>query len=181
VFLWLALALPEARGLLEDSMTLHMLVQMPLLALTGALAIAAVEPSLLQAISRFNELGVAGTVVAMFASAIWMLPRSLDGALASTGYEAAKFLTLPILVGAVLRLSWHPLGAIGRGFVISNGISMLTVLGWLYWAAPVRLCNLYLTGEQERAGAAMLLVSAAALILWFLAALVGFPNTERKR
>ena len=78
-----------------------------------------------------------------------MLPRALDAALTNPLTEAAKFVSLPALVGLPLALAWQRLPIIGRGFILTNVISMLAVLGWLYIAAPVRICNNYLVGSAN--------------------------------
>ena len=94
----------------------------------------------------------ARVIVALFASSYWMLPRALDAALTEPLAEVGKFLSLPLLVGFPLVLAWRRLTLIGRGFVWTNFISMLAVLGWLYIVAPVRVCNSYLVNDQEHAG-----------------------------
>jgi hypothetical protein len=90
-----------------------------------------------------------------------MLPRSLDAALAEPAMAVAKFISLPALLGLPLAQSWCRLHPIARGFVWAKLVSMLGVLGWLYLAAPVRLCNFYLLDEQLLLGRAMLAIGAA--------------------
>jgi hypothetical protein len=93
-----------------------------------------------------------------------MVPRALDSALASPAMEVAKFVTLPLLVGAPLSLSWSRLGGMGRGFMIANVLPMWAVVGWLYVAAPVRVCNFYLVEQQTTAGAGLLASSIALAV-----------------
>jgi hypothetical protein len=160
--LYLLLATPAARTLLEATMSTHMLIQIPLLVVVGILA-----GCLLPERCQGSLLAVAGgaipcVVMAIFASSYWMLPRALDAAQANPLTEAAKFITLPALAGLPLALAWKQLSAIGRGFVWTNFISMLAVLGWLYIAAPVRLCNSYLLDQQT--GAGWLMVQLAILL-----------------
>ena len=99
--------------------------------------------------------------MAFGASTWWMVPRALDAALASPVMEVTKFVTLPLLVGAPLSLSWSRLGGMGRAFVIANVLPMWAVVGWLYLAAPVRVCNFYLVEQQAIAGAGLLTSSIA--------------------
>jgi hypothetical protein len=155
------LALPEAREALERVMAAHMLVQIPLLAAAGALIASGVPPGWRTRIEAWNRGGVSGMVLALIASAWWMVPRALDQALASPAMELTKFVTLPLLVGAPLTLSWSHVGAVGRGFVIANVLPMWAVVGWLYVVAPVRVCNFYLVEQQVSAGAALLAASVA--------------------
>ena len=157
--LFVVLATPVARDVLERVMVAHMLVQIPLLAIAGALGVAALPPRLEARIAEWNRRGVSGALLAVIASSWWMVPRALDWALASPVMEAAKFLTLPLLVGAPLALSWRNLGTIGRGFVLANVLPMWAVVGWAYIAAPVRVCNYYLVDQQVVAGVGLVIGS----------------------
>ena len=90
-----------------------------------------------------------------------MVPRALDLTLASPAMEATKFITLPLLVGAPLALSWRPLGGLGQGFVLANVLPMWAVVGWLYAVSPVRVCNFYLVDQQVAAGVGLLVAAVA--------------------
>ncbi len=176
---YLLLATPAARTVLEASMTGHMLIQLPLLAAIGIAA-----GRLLTARRREMLLAATGgpvpwVLLALFASSYWMLPRALDGALASPLMEAAKFLSLPALVGLPLALAWRRLTSIGRGFVFTNFISMLAVLGWLCIAAPVRICNNYLVNQQAIAGWLMVKLSLLLFVYWLATLFVGGDATRR--
>ena len=94
--LFVVLATPPARDALEQVMVAHMLVQIPLLAIVGALGVTAVPQRVRARIAEWNRAGVSGTLLALIASSWWMVPRALDWALASPFMEAAKFVTLPM-------------------------------------------------------------------------------------
>lgn len=173
VLLVAALALPPLRNGLEGSMSAHMLVQMPLLALAGFVAAGALPANWRAALHRHAGGSLPLALAAMLASSYWMLPRALDAALVDAWAETAKFLSLPLLVGAPLALAWERLGTIGRGFVWTNFFSMLAVLGWLYIAAPVRVCNNYLVDEQASAGWSMVYLAVALFAGWLCALFVG--------
>ena len=158
---WFALALPWVREALEGVMWTHMLVQIPLLAVAGALAAAGLPARVKARFAEWNRGGVTGTLVALIVSSWWMVPRALDWVLASPGMETLKFVSLPLFVGLPIALSWRSLGFIGRGFVIANVLPMWAVVGWLYLAAPIRVCNYYLVDQQAMAGAGLLGLSAA--------------------
>jgi len=158
------LALPASRAALESSMATHMLVQIPLLAIGGVLFGLAVPPRVQRVILPYNGGGVPGLLLFVFVSSYWMLPRALDGALASPIMELAKFFSLPLLAGLTLALSWPRASLVGRGFIVANAISMLAVVGWLYRVSPVRLCNYYLMDQQVTLGNALLWL---ALLLGF--------------
>jgi hypothetical protein len=164
------LALPSLRVGLERVMIVHMLVQIPLLAASGVLAAGALPSRWRARIGPWNSHGVSGILMAMIASSWWMVPRALDWALASPAVETFKFISLPLFVGAPLALSWPQLGGLGRGFVIANVLPMWAVVGWLYVAAPTRVCNFYLVEQQVAAGIGLLGASAAlALVVGSLA------------
>jgi hypothetical protein len=156
------LALPATREWLEREMITHMLVQIPLLVFAGVLLTAGITRSWQARIAAWNRLGIPGMLLAIFISSWWMVPRALDSVLASPIAELWKFVSLPLLVGVPLALSWGPLGTIGRGFVVANVLPMWAVVGWLYIAAPVRVCNYYLLDQQVVAGRGLLWASIAA-------------------
>jgi hypothetical protein len=174
VLLWAILALPPLRRALESAMVLQMAVQLPLLGLSGGLIaqqLRRAEPGWLR---EADWLGLPGVTLALFAIAFWMLPRSLDFALADPRFEAAKFIALPLFAGLPLAASWRRLPALGRAFLAANMISMIGTLGGLYLAAPVRLCAYYRIDQQAVAGRALIALAAGSGLLWLLAALFGW-------
>lgn len=180
VALPVALAAPWPRAWLESSMPLHMLVQMPLLVLAGFAGATALSAARRGAIADAVGGVVPCLLVASLASMLWMIPRALDLALAEPAVEAAKFVTLPLLVGAPLALAWPRLGLLGRGFVWTNLASMLAVLGWLYRAAPLRACNAYRLSDQRETGEWLIFVAIVAFAGW-LATLFASPSKNPMR
>ena len=166
LLLYAVLVMPPVAAWLEGSMVGHMLVQIPLLALAGSLVAHGASGGRGAVFAGFNTGGVPGLLVALFAAAAWMLPRMLDAALRSALMEAAKFITVPLLVGAPLALSWPLLPPVARGFVWANLISHAAVLGWLYSVAPNRLCTRYLLDQQATLGTTLLIVAMALLLGW---------------
>lgn len=163
----LILACAVLRRPLEADPVTHMLVQLPALSWAGWLIAASIPAAWLEdRISRLNDNGLPGLLIALFTIAYWMLPRSIDGALTSPIAEFAKFLTVPLLIGLPLRWSWDRAHPLLRGVLKSNAVSMCGVLAWLYTAAPVRVCNSYLIDDQRRLGVAFLCVAIGLAILW---------------
>jgi uncharacterized membrane protein len=172
--LWGALALPPLRAAFEGEMALQMTVQLPLLAVVGgaiAQALRSAEPGWLRDADR---LGLCGVTLAVFAFAIWMLPRSLDGALADPLVEFAKFVSLPLFVGLPLASSWQRLPGLGRGFLVANFLSMLGAAGGLYLAAPIRLCAYYRIDQQEMTGRSLIALAVGIGLFALFAALFGW-------
>lgn len=163
--LFVVLALPPAAHALQARMQLQMLVQIPLLALAGYLFRAALSDCWEARIHAWNPVGINGVIVATFVLSYWMLPRSMDAAVSDWPYAVAKFITVPLLVGLPMGLSWPRMNFIMRGVVVMELIAMFWRLGWLYLASPVRLCNNYLIDDQQLTGR-YLLAAGVALLVW---------------
>jgi hypothetical protein len=162
--LLLVLLVPPLRHALEASMTAQMLLQIPLLAAAGWLAAMALPARLSAAIEAWNAHGIGGLVLATLASAYWMLPRALDAAVTDPSIALAKYLSVPLLIGLPLALSWPRMGFIVKGLLLLEVIATLLRLGWLYLVSPERLCNLYLLDDQQRLGRLLLLIGAALFL-----------------
>jgi hypothetical protein len=158
-----ALAAPWSVAALESRLPTHLLVQMPLLVVAGALL-----APLLERVCRAPAHGGPGMALAIAAASVCMLPRSMDAAFESAWADAAKFAALTLGVGMPLARSWPLLGAVARGFLLGNFLPMLYVLGWLYTSAPMRVCSYYLKEDQAHAGVALFCI-ASALTLWLTA------------
>ncbi len=170
---WFLAALPPVREMLEASLALHVLVQLPLLAAAGWGLGRVVGPVRPGELAGFNGAGVPGLLLAAFTTAFWLLPRSLDAALQEPAWEAAKLTTVPLLLGLPLARSWPRLPPLGRALIRANLVPMLAVMGWLYHVAPDRLCNSYLLDQQARLGNGLLAVAAALAVAWTVMALRG--------
>lgn len=167
IILIIILCKPSVRTGLEDSMIGQMLIQIPLLAISGYLFGSGIRKRIDKIVSNINSYGSLGLLLVVFTSTYWILPRALDAALNSAFYETMKFLTVPLLIGLPLALSWGKLPSIVKGFVWANLISMQFVMGWLYAEAPIRLCNNYLTGQQVQLGKTLMALSLLWLFLFF--------------
>ena len=163
---------------LEMTMVGHVLIQLPLLVVCGWLVTPSLPSRLESAIEKDNEYGIPGILIVIFTVLFWMLPRSLDAALASPFMEFTKFVTLPTLIGIPLALSWPLLTPVAKGFVIGNLLSMLTVLGWLYTQAPIRLCNYYLINQQQQVGNLLLAITAGIALYFTLKCFFFDKNLE---
>lgn len=160
------LALPGLRHGLEASMTLHMLVQYPLLALAGYLLAAALPGRWLARLGLWNAHGISGLFAAAMMLAILMIPRVLDLALVDGRIEILKCLAL-LACGAAGRLSWQAAGLLVQGFFLGNVLPMMAVVGNLYETSPVRVCNAYLLDDQARLGQMLVWIAAAIAGAWF--------------
>ena len=152
-------------GLERDPVT-HLLLQLPLLALAGTLIAKALLEDRHWRQSSWMNGGLAPILIAIFTIAFWMLPRSIDDALSDPGMEIAKFVTVPLLIGAPLTIGWPKAHPLLRGFLKAEAVSMLAVMAFLYTHAPIRICNAYLVSDQERLGHGFLLAAILCAVLW---------------
>jgi hypothetical protein len=168
--LFAVLLVPSVRNALEASMPAQMLVQIPLLAAVGWLALSLVPESTRMRIARCNASGITGLLVASLASAYWMLPRLLDAAVADPLVDVGKYVSVPVLIGLPLALSWSGAGFVVRGVFLAEAIASLFRVGWLYRVSPVRLCSAYPLGDQQQLGLYMLVLGSAlfAVVAWKL-------------
>ncbi len=158
------LATPLVRESLEQYMLTHVLIQLPLLVICGmCIADDMVEQTKFTIAYQYSLPLVA---IALVTAMIWMLPRMLDISLEHSSYVWAKFISLPFLLGLPLRLGWRNVGPITKAFIITNILSMLIVLAWLYIEAPTRLCNYYLIDEQHNLGISLIYISGLVSLYW---------------
>ena len=156
---------PPVMHALQARMAAQMLVQIPLLIAVGYWLRAAVPQRLAAAIAAWNLNGLSGLLLATFAAAFWMLPRSLDAAATEPLFTLAKFVSVPLLIGLPMGLSWPRMNFVVRGVFLLELIAMFFRLGWLYLISPIRLCNNYLLDDQQHTGQYMLMIGGTVL-LW---------------
>ncbi|MHB1311700.1 MAG: hypothetical protein ACYC3L_06750 [Gemmatimonadaceae bacterium] len=178
----LAMMMPLVRHLLEATMSAQMLVQIPLLVAAGWLLAGAVPARVLAGVDAWNHRGIAGLVLVTVVSAFWMLPRSLDAATTHPLMTAAKYVSVPLLIGVPLAVSWPRTGFVVRGIFLMEVVATFFRLGWLYLISPIRLCNNYALNDQQRLGRYML-VTGGGLLIWLAWKLVwgrfeSFSNTD---
>jgi hypothetical protein len=168
--LWLALVVPPVPQILQSSMTLQMLVQIPLLAAAGWLASHAAPRHFERALARWNGEGIAGLLLATFAAAVWMLPRMMDASVDDWRFAIAKLVSVPLLIGAPLALSWPRMGFVVRGVFLLESIATAFRMGWLYLASPGRLCSNYLWDDQQQLGRYLILLGVVMclVVMWKL-------------
>ena len=171
------LLLPPARQALEASMSLHMLVQVPLLAAAGAVLAGSLPARVRARMDRWNAYGVAGLFAVALAMALLMVPRLLDLAVADLRVDLAKAAIL-LACGAALRLSWARAGALVQGFFLGNVLPMMGAVGQVYQDSPLRLCNAYLLEDQLRLGQGLVAASVAIGAVWFTVLIVRLARSE---
>jgi predicted membrane channel-forming protein YqfA (hemolysin III family) len=164
----LILITPPVRRMMESDMAFHMLLQFPLIFFAGWLFAKGLSEPARSKLQKWNHAGITGLLLSSMILMFWMIPKALDDVLISHAMELLKFLSLA-LAGVVIELSWQAAGMIMRGFFLGNVLPMMMVVGWLYIAAPVRLCNAYLTNDQLRTGRGLLALAICASLIWLFA------------
>lgn len=170
---WLLIAVTPAGTYLEASLPGHVLVEIPLLIIIGITAGNLIKPRLSGVL---NMISIPAILLACFTLAFWMIPRWLDASLGSEFTAYMKYLSLPLLVGIPLALSWQVLHPIARGVVKIEFLAMLFRLGWIYLVSPDRLCNNYLLGEQQNLGYMLILLGFAFGLTWLVQVFIMAPK-----
>ncbi|WP_179151926.1 hypothetical protein [Oceanobacillus senegalensis] len=173
--LYLFMMLPPVVTMSESIMVVHMHMQMPLLVIAGMLFTPYLKQKFPGFFVNWNQNGLPGIMLFMIIVIYWMIPRTMDEALTIPAVELFKFISLPFLAGIPLRDSWGKLTKFGKNtvFVILSLLSI--VLGWLYIASPVQLCNNYLVTEQKALGWTFLL-TGLCIMIYFIQSLFIHPE-----
>ncbi|MGB6604182.1 MAG: hypothetical protein WA747_09020 [Steroidobacteraceae bacterium] len=175
---FVVLLLPPVKRVLESSMTMQMLLLMPLLTGVGALLRAALPRRALRFGAAWDSHGITGLVLASMTAAFWLLPRMLDSAASQSGVDAARYLSLPLLIGLPFSVSWPRMGFVVRGVLLLECIATLFRMGWLYLVWPDRLCNNFLLDDQQRLGQNLIVIGVAASVAVGAQLLWGHFNTH---
>lgn len=163
--LLLVLLTPAARHGLESRMTWHMFVQIPLLLACGAALATGIPGRTRATLDRWNSHGIAGLLAFALVTALLMIPRLLDLAVANAAVDAAKALAL-LASGVLLQLSWPKAGLLVQAFFLGNVLPMTAAVGQLYQDSPLRLCNAYLLDDQVRVGQVLVGLTIAVAVAW---------------
>jgi len=170
------------RGPLTALMSLHMLVQIPLLVFAGLFAeqawhgfheggrCAPAHPAPARAGWSWNEYGLPGLLLVSLVGACWMIPKALDDALVDWRVAAFKYLGLPVC-GWILRASLRGSNVIVKLFFLGNFCWMSAIVGMVYLDQPIRLCNAYLQDDQEWSGRGLIALAIILPSSWLLAEL----------
>ncbi|WBY03822.1 hypothetical protein PE066_09925 [Ramlibacter tataouinensis] len=163
------LAFTPLRRWMEASMSLHMLVQFPLVVLGGYLLAGELGPRATARLQRWNAHGLTGLLAVALLLALLMIPRWLDLAWVDLRFEIAKWLAL-LATGGALRLSWSRAGLLGQVFFLGNTLPMTVMAGYLFIESPLRLCNAYLLDDQVTVGKGLIVACALTAITWLIQA-----------
>lgn len=169
--LWLTV--PPLRHLVEASMSLHMLLQLPLLFAAGWAAAASLPRQWVRRYACVDAHGLTSATLATGISAFWMIPAALDLAVLEPVAAWLKYGSW-MLAGLLLAQGWQRLGAEVSAFFLGNAAWMLITAGLLYRDADTRVCVSYRFDEQAVSGNGLVLwgMVVGGMALWRLRAML---------
>ncbi|WP_271401693.1 hypothetical protein [Salinicoccus roseus] len=150
--LFLFLALPPVRHLLESIMAFHMHMQMPLLFVSGLLMAPCFMKRFRQFFGKWNGSGLPGVILFLIIVMYWMVPKAMDESLEIMAVEAFKFISLPFLAGVPLRDSWSKIGKATESILLLVLAILFSIMAYLYIFFESTLCNNYLLVDQKTVG-----------------------------
>ena len=160
-----------SRAPLEATMWRHMLVQLPLLVVCGALLRPSLRPCLRpwlrfpSGAPRWDVQGLASFTATAFVTTYWMIPRALEQALDEPVANVLKFASL-LLVGALVPGAMRRAHIVVQLFFVANICAMMAIAGMLYRELPQRLCNAYLLDDQDLTGSSLVGLALALGVAW---------------
>src|SRR5699024_3235147 len=101
---------------------------------------------------HYNKTGLPGVVLFLVILLYWMLPRTMDEALAIWFVELWKFVSLPFLAGVPLRASWKKISQTIAIILFWLLMFIFSVMTYLYIFSESTLCNNYLMIDQQTVG-----------------------------
>lgn len=152
----LLLLWPRLRYGIESRMSLHMLLEFPLLFAAGW-AVQRLAPSDTW-LRWLDWRGWTGATLTSLVVAGWMLPSLLDMSLMVPLLAAAKY-TSWWLAGWWLASSWRRLDPEVLLFLVGNIAWMNATAGMLYLETPQRLCVNYLQDDQKHTGIGLVMLA----------------------
>ncbi len=160
------LSMPPLRSIIEQSMAWHMVFQMPLLVVAGALAARVLPaPGVLGKWNSFNVFGLTGFMAAQGIMVYWMLPSAIDRAVVNPGFDVLKLVTL-FVCGTLLRGAFQRAPVALQLFFIGYWVSMMCWLGIYFATTDLRLCNAYSLQSQSSTGWGLLTIGLLLGITW---------------
>lgn len=165
--LYVFLIAPPVAEMAESIMSIHMHVQMPLLAVAGMLMTPLLQRKWSGFFRKWNGNGVPGILLFLVVITYWLIPRAMDDALTLPLVEVFKFISWAFLIGLPLRDSWGKLTKRLKHVVFLYVSIVYLFMAALYIFSPDQLCNNYLIVEQRTLGWGFLVI-ALSILLFFV-------------
>jgi hypothetical protein len=161
----IALSVPPGRSLIEQSMTWHMVIQMPILFASGWFLMSGGWDTQKTSLGHWNQFGLTGFIAAQFIITYWMLPISIDRAVVMPQVDVFKLLSL-MVSGALIKTSISRSPAMLQLFFVGYIVSMLITTGVYLATTERRLCNAYSMESQLSAGYCVVALGIALAFAW---------------
>lgn len=165
--------------LLESSMILHMLVQLPLLAALGFFCSLELSKLYTSLIRYADDYGAVTFVFVTGVFMFWMIPSALDQSVTEWSYKISKYISV-FFMGFVYGYGRLYMNPILHGVLKFEGWAMLCRFGYGYMVAPQRLCSNYLIEEQIVLGKIFLVLAAIIALYWSAVIFFGGGNAREK-
>ena len=166
LFLAIGLSVPPFRFLIEQSMFVQMVIQMPLLFVAGAfLNSLAIAKKITNTWGYWNVFGLTGFMLAQNILVYWMLPISIDRAVVMPLVDVAKVMTM-ILAGFFVGDALKKSPAALQLFFIGYFVAMMIWLGMYFIYTDSRLCNAYSLNSQYWTGYGLCAISVMVAAYW---------------
>ena len=168
----LCLCWPTVRHLIESRMSLHMLLEFPLLLASGWAALQSLRrhawgAGINTVLNQLDPQGWVGATAATCVTIFWMLPLALDATLMSPEMATMKYVSW-WAVGGLLCHSWQRMAPEVLWFFIGNLAWMSATAGMLYLDTPSRLCVNYLINDQRHTGIGLVLLALLlGVVAWW--------------
>jgi len=162
---------------LEADMARHMLIELPLLVLTGIVAARAFPERATVWLMGCNRSGIAGLTFVSLTAAYWMIPVVLDQSLASVPAAAAKYASF-FVAGVLLPISCRAAPLALQAFFVGNWIWMFATIGLLYQNPSQQFCVNYLLAGQWNAGEGLVAAAVAVAVLWVASAIPRYLQSD---
>ena len=166
LILAIGLSVPPFRFLIEQSMFVQMVIQMPLLFIVGALLNRlSVSKNITNIFGYWNVFGLTGFMLAQNILIYWMLPISIDRAVIMPLVDVVKVLTM-ILAGFFVGDALNKSPAALQLFFIGYFVAMMIWLGMYFIYTDSRLCNAYSLNSQYWTGYGLCAISVMVAAYW---------------
>jgi len=166
LILAIGLSVPPFRFLIEQSMFVQMVIQMPLLFIAGALLNRlSISKNITNIFGYWNVFGLTGFMLAQNILIYWMLPISIDRAVIMPLVDVVKVLTM-ILAGFFVGDALNKSPAALQLFFSGYFVAMMIWLGMYFIYTDARLCNAYSLNSQYWTGYGLCAISVMVAAYW---------------
>jgi len=162
----ISLSFAPLRIYLEQSMFVQMVIQLPILFISGALiSETKLVTQFFSTIKVIDVYGLTSFMVAQVILVYWMLPISIDRAVVIPWVDGVKIISM-IIAGICVGQALQKAPQTVQLFFIGYFTAMMIWLGLYFATTEVRLCNVYSLSSQHFTGYGLVVMSGMLLVWW---------------